>query len=107
MRETVQRLLGPDDNTEALPSTDGELGTLTLALHGHLEMILPEVERTAGPRPSNVHAYCALACVGEARQRLAITPRPTLAAGVTHARHLARCLHALCDHYERLTSTTS
>jgi hypothetical protein len=100
MRESVQRVLGPHDNSDPLSSTAGELDTLTLALRGHLELILPEVERSAGPRPRKVQSYCALACIGEARQRLAITPLPALLAGLAHARHLARCLNALCDHYE-------
>lgn len=102
MRETAFCLLGPDDAPEALPPTASELDTLTLALRGHLELIVPEVERAVGPRPKNMQAYCALACVGEARRKLGITPKPGLEYRVAHARRLARSLNALCDHYEPL-----
>jgi hypothetical protein len=71
-------------------------------LRGHLELIVPEVEQAAGPRPKDAHTYCALACVGEARRKLSVTPGPTLESRVAHARKLARVLHSLCDHYERL-----
>lgn len=102
MRATVRRLLGPDDGPEALPPSPGEAETLTLTVRGHLELLILEVERAVGPRPRNVPHYCALACVGEARRKLGITPRPGLESGVAHARRLARCLSALCDHHERL-----
>lgn len=102
MRETVRCLLGPDDGPDALPPSAAELDTLTLALRGHLQLLIPDVERAAGPRPKHVAQYCALACVGEARRKLGIEPRPGLESQVAHARRLARSLSALCDHYERL-----
>jgi hypothetical protein len=106
MRESALRVLGPDDSSEALPHTVDELDTLALALRGHLQLILAEVERAAGPRPSSAQSYCALACIGEARRRLGVTPHPALQARVAHARLLARCLNALCDHYERLSAAS-
>ncbi|WP_329437836.1 DUF6415 family natural product biosynthesis protein [Streptomyces canus] len=102
MRATVRRLLGPDDGPDVLPPTAAELDTLALALRGHLDLLTPEVERAAGPRPKNVAQYCALACVGESRRRLSVRPRPGLESHVAHARRLARVLNALCDHYERI-----
>jgi hypothetical protein len=102
MRETAARLLGPDDGPEALPPAPAEVDLLTLRLRGHLEVLIPDVEEAVGPRPANVQAYCALACVGEARRKLAITPRPELSACVAHARRLARVLLALCTHHEEL-----
>lgn len=107
MRTTVNRLLDPDAVAEALPPGAAELDTLTLALRGHLELLIPEVERAAGPRPKDVQTYCALACVGEARRKLGITPGPVLESRVAHARKLARSLNALADHYERLAGAAS
>ncbi|MEY9997809.1 hypothetical protein ABIE67_009928 [Streptomyces sp. V4I8] len=107
MRDSAWRVLGPDDSSDALPPTVGELETLALALRGHLESILPEVERAAGPRPSDTQSYCALACIGEARRKLGVTPHASLQSRVAHARLLARCLNALCDHYERLRNAPS
>ncbi|MCH5677950.1 DUF6415 family natural product biosynthesis protein [Streptomyces gilvus] len=101
MRATARRLLGPDDGPDALPPA-ADIDTLTLALRGHLELILPDVEQAAGPDPATVKAYCALACVGEARRKLAITPNPELASRVAHARRLARVLLALCAHHDEL-----
>lgn len=105
MRATAGRLLGPDDASDVLPPVAAEIDTLALTLRGHLELIISEVERAAGPRPRDVQSYCALACVGEARRKLGITPRPGLESLVAHARRLARSLNALCDHYGLLGET--
>ncbi|WP_406414926.1 DUF6415 family natural product biosynthesis protein [Streptomyces sp. NBC_01614] len=102
MRASVRQLLGPDDAPDAPPPNAGELDTLTLTLRGHLALIIPEVERAAGPRPKDTSTFCALGCIGEARGKLRHTPGATLQSRVAHARCLARVLHALCDHYERL-----
>ncbi|MET9914848.1 DUF6415 family natural product biosynthesis protein [Streptomyces sp. NPDC006476] len=101
MRDSARLLLGPDDGPDALPPA-ADVDTLTLALRGHLELILPDVEKAAGPRPATVKAYCALACVGEARRRLTIQPRAELGSRVAYARRLACVLLALCMHYEEL-----
>ncbi|WP_164932308.1 MULTISPECIES: DUF6415 family natural product biosynthesis protein [unclassified Streptomyces] len=103
MRETVQQLLGPDDGPDVLPPAMDELDALTGALRGHLEVLIPEVERAVGSRPSSTAHYCALACVGEARGKLSITPRADLGSRVAHGRRLARSLRALCTHYEELS----
>jgi hypothetical protein len=74
-------------------------------LRGHLELLADEVEQAAVRLPKDeVLRYCVLACVGEARGRLRISPRPGHSSGVAYARRLARVLNALCDHYENLSS---
>lgn len=103
MRATARRLLGPDDGPDALPPGAAEVDTLALILCGHLEVLIPDVEQAVGPRPDSVKAYCALACVGEARRKLSLTPRPGLDSRVAHARRLARVLLALCAHQEELS----
>ncbi|MEU6352208.1 DUF6415 family natural product biosynthesis protein [Streptomyces sp. NPDC047072] len=107
MREIVDRLLDPDAVPVALPPTPGELETLTLQLRGHLELLLPEVEKIAKRLPQqSIPRYCALACVGEARERLRTEPTPRFGGGPSHARRLARTLNALCDHWETLGRAT-
>jgi hypothetical protein len=103
MRETASQLLGPDDAPDFLPPGQAELDTLTRTLRGHLEVLLPEVERLATAPHKSVQQYCALACVGEARRKLTITPDPDLRSRALHSRRLARSVDALCTHYERLT----
>jgi uncharacterized protein DUF6415 len=104
MRATVRRLLGPDDAPDVLPPTSAELDILTAALRGHMELIAPEVEQAAGRLDEeSIPRFCALACVGEARRRLSLEPRPGLNGAAGHARRLARVLNALCDHYQDLT----
>ena len=100
MRESAGRLIGPGT---AAPEGE-ELAGLTGLLRGHMQLIIPQIERAAGKLPEDdVPRYCALACIGEARAKL----RATVGAGphraVAHARKLARSLMALCDHYEALT----
>ncbi|MGI5143297.1 MULTISPECIES: DUF6415 family natural product biosynthesis protein [unclassified Streptomyces] len=103
MRETVNRLLDPDTVPETLPPASDELDTLTLQLRGHLDLLMPEVEQAAGKLARNsVPRYCALACLGEARQKLAAEPSPKLGGDLAYARRLARVLNALCDHFEAL-----
>lgn len=102
MRETVNRLLDPDAIEEALPPTLDEVATLTAAMRGQLQLLVPDVEQMVGPRPKDVAQYCAMACIGEARGKLAGEPRPGFYGALAYARRLARALNALCDHYERL-----
>ncbi|MFF3378365.1 DUF6415 family natural product biosynthesis protein [Streptomyces sp. NPDC002680] len=45
----------------------------------------------------DVPRACALACAGEARQRL------NLPTGLVGARQMARSVNALCDHMEALS----
>jgi len=104
MRSGVRRFLGED----ALPPSAHELETLTLQLRGHMQLLIPEVEQFIARLPEDdVPRYCALACVGEARRKLDIAPRPGLSAGIAHARRLARSLNALCDHYENFSGDRS
>ncbi|MEU0589769.1 DUF6415 family natural product biosynthesis protein [Streptomyces sp. NPDC006132] len=103
MRETAHRVLGPDNAPDALPPAGEELETLTATLRGHLELLLPEVEQTAGRLPENsVTRYGAMYCVGEARGKLRAPELnfAPLAGSVMYARRLARVLATLCDHYE-------
>ncbi|MEU2358767.1 DUF6415 family natural product biosynthesis protein [Streptomyces misionensis] len=101
MRETAALLLGPEREPNALPPVPENLDTLTLALRGHLELLIPEVEQRARqlPKDSAVR-YCANAYVGEARGKLQAGPSPRYGGEAGHARRLARVLRALCDHYE-------
>lgn len=103
MREVIDRLLDPDAVPETLPPAPGELETLTVQIRGHLALLLPEVEETAKKLPrQSIPRFCALACVGEARQRLRAEPTPRFGGIPGHARRLARTLNAVVDHWEAL-----
>ncbi|EKX66592.1 DUF6415 family natural product biosynthesis protein [Streptomyces ipomoeae] len=103
MRVTARRLLAGDVE----PPTPEELEMVTLQLHGHIEVAIPDVEAAAERFPEDdVPRACALACVDEARRRLGAEPGHTLSAGIAHARRLARSVNALCDHHERLAKLT-
>ncbi|MCT9107937.1 DUF6415 family natural product biosynthesis protein [Streptomyces mirabilis] len=103
MREAASRLLDPDAVPEALPPVGEELAALTLQIKGHLELIAPEVRQAATKLPKDsIPRYCALGCVGEARDRLRALPSPAPGGDVAYARRLARVLNALCDHFENL-----
>lgn len=87
------------------PLTADEADTVIRTLQGHLRLLIPEVEAAAGRQPEeNIIRYCALACVGEARGKLSIEPRPGLSSHIGYGRRLSRSLNALCDHYENLCS---
>jgi hypothetical protein len=99
MRETVGRLLPRD----AEQPTGEELATLTRLMRGQMELIIPEVHATAVSLPkTDIPRYCALACLGEARARLAAKPSADPDGDAVYARMLARTLNALVDHYESL-----
>jgi hypothetical protein len=103
MRETAQRILGPDSGPDVLPPADGELETVIAQLRGHLELLMPEVERSAGRLPKNSPTrYGALTCVGEVRGKLRAPELgvAVLSGSAMYARRLARVLVALCEHYE-------
>ncbi|MER5917795.1 DUF6415 family natural product biosynthesis protein [Streptomyces sp. NPDC001982] len=103
MRETVDRLLDPDAVPETLPPAPEELDTLTAMLRGHLAVLMPEVERLVQRLSrDSVPRYCALACLGVARDRLRAAPSPAPGGDLAHARRLARALNALMDHFEAL-----
>ncbi|MGW1051101.1 DUF6415 family natural product biosynthesis protein [Streptomyces sp. NPDC001118] len=85
------------------PGTFGGFLQLTAMLRGHLELLIPGVEAKARRLPKeSVPRYCALACVGEATRKLRLGDGCTPPVRVAVARKLARCVKALCDHYENL-----
>ncbi|MEV7975740.1 DUF6415 family natural product biosynthesis protein [Streptomyces sp. NPDC086519] len=99
MRATANRLLALD----AKPIKAEELDTLRLALRGHIELMIPEVERLAGSfAKGDVSRECALAGVREARMRLGLRPGFNSPGQMTVAMKLARSVNALCDHYRIL-----
>lgn len=103
MRQAVNVLLDPDAAPDALPPAPEKLDTLTLQLRGHLQLLMPEIERAARQLPKNsVTRYCVLACLGEARDRLRTEPSHRYGGPAGHARRLARALKALLDHHEKL-----
>ncbi|MFI9149543.1 DUF6415 family natural product biosynthesis protein [Streptomyces sp. NPDC053367] len=100
MRETIGIVLCLAEAPHALLDDAEELDTLTAMLSGHLEMLIPEVERLVRSLPmGSVQRYCGLACLGDARQRLRSVPSHHYGGPPGHARRLARALHALCEHY--------
>ncbi|MFJ4584156.1 DUF6415 family natural product biosynthesis protein [Streptomyces echinatus] len=99
MRGNIARLV---PHQTAQPPTGEQLATLTATLRGHVELMIPEVERLVARLPEDdIPRYCAQACVGEARRKLA--GRTSSEVPVINARRLARVLSSLCDHYEALT----
>ncbi len=100
MRVSARRLLAED---VALPVLD-ELDTLALTLREHIQLLIPEVAKAAAREPKDsVPRYCALACLGEARNKLRLGADGTLPIRLASARKLARVVSALCDHYENLS----
>ena len=102
MRVTADRLLDPDAAPGVLPPSAAELDTLIQLMRGQVELLIPDIQRVTGEHPKNVSHYCALACVGEARERLRLEPGSGRDRAVTYGRRLARVLNALCDHYENI-----
>lgn len=85
-----------------LPALD-ELDTLTAALRSHIQALIPEVAAAVAREPKDsIPRYCALACIGEARNKLRLNDGGTLAVRISTARKLARVVNALCDHHENL-----
>lgn len=100
MRATARRLLAED----AEPPSPEELETLTLALRGHMMLLIPAVEDAAQSLPEDdVPRACALACIGSARMRLGQESSRNLPADIAHAQGLSRSVNALCDHVENLS----
>ncbi|MFG2781019.1 DUF6415 family natural product biosynthesis protein [Streptomyces prunicolor] len=102
MRVTADRLLDPDAAPGVLPPSAVEVDTLIQLMRGQLELLIPDIQRVTGEDPKNVAHYCALACVGEARERLRLEPGSGRDRAAAYARRLARVLNALCDHYENI-----
>lgn len=85
-----------------LPALD-ELAALIVELREHIHRLIPEVAAVAAGEPKDsVPRYCALACIGEARNKLRLGDGGPLAIQVSVARKLARVVNALCDHHENL-----
>ncbi|MFI2431376.1 DUF6415 family natural product biosynthesis protein [Streptomyces sp. NPDC018693] len=103
MRETVAILLEPDASPGVLPPSGTELETLTATLRGHIEVLIPEVQKAAGKlKKTTVTRQEALSCAWEARSRLHADPNSGYGGTLGHARRLARSLNALCNYVERL-----
>lgn len=104
MRATAQRLLTYD----AEQPTAKEAETLLALLRGQIELLIPEVQTHTERLPEDdIPRYCALACIGEARGKLSIAPKPGVDRAVAYGRRLARVLNALCDHWEALAGATA
>ncbi|HLL34728.1 MAG TPA: DUF6415 family natural product biosynthesis protein [Streptomyces sp.] len=100
MRADARSLLAEDADL----SSEEELETLTRQLRAHLMFAIPVVEALADRFPEgDVPSACAYSAVMEARTRLGLAPRRSLAGRVAHAQRLARSVNALCDHYENLS----
>ncbi|MBU6529815.1 DUF6415 family natural product biosynthesis protein [Streptomyces sp. NPDC057245] len=96
MRETATLLLAPDARE---PAPD-ELDSLLLALRGMIENAVPEIEAVAARLPEDdVPRACALACIGEARMRLRLTPGEAFDQRHIVAQKLALTVRSLADHY--------
>ncbi|MGW1399292.1 DUF6415 family natural product biosynthesis protein [Streptomyces sp. NPDC002405] len=101
MRATVRRLLADD----AEPPAPDELSTLALLLRGHINALIPAVEKAARRLPKNdIPRACAMACIGEARMRLRMGDGDNGAVRLAVAVRLARSVNALADHYDTLSS---
>ncbi|MCS0602671.1 DUF6415 family natural product biosynthesis protein [Streptomyces sp. LP11] len=101
MRSSIALLL-PHDTVR--PPAGEKLAALTATLRGHMESLIPQVERIAALLPEDdIPRYCAVACVSEARVKLSARAGTAPGEDVVYARRLARTLSALCDHYEALT----
>nr|WP_281364893.1 DUF6415 family natural product biosynthesis protein [Streptomyces typhae] len=97
MRSAVCHLMAPG-GAQSVPS---EVDTLAAQLRDYLVVLIPAVEARTDDLPlKGAPRACALACVGEARMRLGVETCPGLSAAIVHAQRLARCVEALCDHYE-------
>ncbi|MFE2265745.1 DUF6415 family natural product biosynthesis protein [Streptomyces griseosporeus] len=105
MRETIDVLLDAKGAPAGPAPSADELETLTATLRGHLEVLMPEVERLMVPlSKTSILRYCVLVCLGEARERLRAEPTPRYGGRLGYTRRLARVLNALCDHHEELAT---
>ncbi|MPY53856.1 hypothetical protein FPZ41_36965 [Streptomyces sp. K1PN6] len=77
--------------------------TLRLQLRGHLDVLIPAVERAAArlPKGDGVRDRTRLS-VAEARMRLRLGPGETLFLRVSVLLRLARSARSLCEHLENL-----
>ncbi|MGW0823560.1 DUF6415 family natural product biosynthesis protein [Streptomyces sp. NPDC002845] len=99
MRAAVDRVLARG----AEPLSDEDLETLRRQLRGHIQLLIPAVERAAVRLPRGHRARDrALCCVGEARVRLRLGRGDTLFVRVSVVHRLARSVRTLCGHLEHL-----
>lgn len=99
IRDSARRLLAAD----AIEPAAAELDALALTLRGHIQQLIPEVATAAAREPKDsIPRYCALACIGEARNKLRLSGDGPPTIRLSAARKLARVTNALCDHYENL-----
>lgn len=97
MREHAKRALN-----EVFDSAK-DLDQLILALRGHINLMIPEVEAVIIKHPRDyIPAICARACVGEARRRVAMGDGDTITLRVSVSQKLARMVDALMRHYTEL-----
>lgn len=100
MRDHAKRALN-----EVFDSAE-DLDILILALRGHIQLMIPEVEQVIGEHPrDHIPAICARACCGEARRRLVMGNGDTIAVRVSVSQKLARTVDALVRHYTELGGT--
>jgi hypothetical protein len=102
MRAEAERLLV---RGVELPSGDEALDSLRLELRGHIQVLVPEVEKLGAslPRDDIRRREAALTCAGEGRMRLRLGRGDTLDVRVSVVQRLARTVSALCSYYELLT----
>ncbi|WP_089105489.1 DUF6415 family natural product biosynthesis protein [Streptomyces hyaluromycini] len=99
MRRTAHRFLAPD----ARPIPADQVKTLSSALRGQIEELIPTIEAKTRSFPAgDIPSACALACTREARMRLGLVPGYNSPGQMTVAMKLAWSVKALCDHYENL-----
>ncbi|MFI9340048.1 DUF6415 family natural product biosynthesis protein [Streptomyces sp. NPDC052773] len=95
-------MIGPG----AQPPTGAVLELLTSALRGHIELIIPVVERAARKLPQYYSLRDGgLVAVWSARKKLSATVDPGPDGAAAHAVELAYALDFLCDRYESLRPT--
>ncbi|MGW0824686.1 DUF6415 family natural product biosynthesis protein [Streptomyces sp. NPDC002845] len=99
MRAATDRVLARG----AEPLSDEDLETLRLQLRGHIELLIPTVERAAVRRPKGWDSRDrALSCAGEARVLLRVGRGDTLFVRVSVVHRLARLVRRPCGHLEDL-----
>ena len=103
MRATIHRVLGTGTQ---LP-TGADVDTLTRALRGHIQLLIPVVEQAARKLPRYYPLRDGgLVAVWAERRNLSATADPGPSGAAAHAVELAHALDSLCDRYEALRSSS-
>ncbi|MGW2565804.1 DUF6415 family natural product biosynthesis protein [Streptomyces sp. NPDC001537] len=105
MRASARRALAGDADGLAVD----EALVLVSTLRGHLELIVPVVERAAALKPDDDQRWlapvnCAVIAAADTRRTMRAGSHPGAEAAVRYARRLARRLNAMCDHFETLVA---